>query len=265
MSKKRNIKIGIITICIAFIFMIVALLLFSKNQDISMKMKDKIAQVNNLVISSATKEELATAINVDDINSLSIMTGEDSYMRLLPSKNKIDEYNLQKYQKEQDSLATIVEKSIKDNFVFELEKKTAKINDATVYYGVLKAFYQMTYLQDLQELQRVLFEEYKLSNGITDEEVEQYKAKVVAMKILNEKLNQYKNNDQYCGAAVYQYEDEESTSMSLLSYLNLLQGINFHNEDVEELENTREERITKYIEEAKENNLIDTSNVLNIK
>jgi len=256
-NKKKLIIIGF-----AIIFIVIGVVLVINN-NYNKNMKKTLEKVNSLALKGATKNELSKIFKTDDLESDYLLTGPDCYMRLKPSDEKIKENSLSSYVKEQDKLSKTVEKNIEENFYTLISDTTRKENNATVYSGVVRTFYQLEYLQDLKAIQSSIINEYKENNEV-DEEIDNYKAKIVAMKILDKKLDTYKNKDEYSGFNIYVYEDDTKTGSSFVSYMNMLQGINYHNEYVNKLEDTREERIKEYIEEAKNNNIISKDNLLKI-
>ncbi|MBR6948854.1 MAG: hypothetical protein IKH54_01545 [Bacilli bacterium] len=256
-NKKKIIIIGI-----AIVLLIVGIVLVIINNN-SNNMKKTLEKVNNLALKGATKNELSKIFRTEELESDYMLTGPDCYMRLKPTEAKVKEYNLSNYIKEQDKLSKTVEKSIEENFFTLINDTTTKENNATVYSGVVRTFYQLEYLQDLKELQKLILTEYKENNTL-NEDIDNYKAKVVAMKILDKKLDNYKNKDEYSGFNIYVYEDDTKTGSSFVSYMNMLQGINYHNDDVNKLEETREQRIKDYLEEAKNNNTVNKDSILEI-
>lgn len=259
MKKKRKINkilIGVVSILLVVLLVIVlkSVISFGGKPYIEKQLN----KVNSLAINGATKEELSKYFNTDNLDSNSLMTGPDSYMRVKPEEKIITKYKLDKYVSLQDKLATNVETRIKKEFNFIMGDEPFKDNGATVYQGLVKGFYQMEYLIDLKELQSILASEYQEE---APEEVLQYKAKVIAMKILDDYLTNYDNDDDYAAANIYIYEDKEKTDLSYISYLNMLQGVNYQNEVIDKLELTRTARLNKYIKEAIKKNKINGLNI----
>lgn len=256
---KTNIrKIAIIIIIILILILIGIIIkhtLFgTKKENINSKMEN----ISQLAISGASKEELSKYFNIENLDSNSIMTGPDSYMREKPSDEIIKQYKLSDYIKLQDKLAANVEKKIKDNFTLILGEKTTDANGGTVYSGSVKGYYQLEYLLDLKTLQSTLSDEYKEDN----DEVTNYKAKVIAMKILDDYLSIYENKKYFGGINLYIYsDDEEKTATSYISFLNALQGVSYNNEEVDKLESTRDTRLKEYLENAKSKKIINGLNI----
>lgn len=240
-------RIAIIILLVAIIMIIVGISFYFSNK--RSKIKETIEEVNQIVLSSASKEELLKKVNSEKINSFIIMTGPDSYIAEKPSKDLIEKYNLSNYEKVQTQLVERVEKKIKDNFKTIMSDETFEDNNATVYRGLLKTYYQIYYLHDLQDLQQKIIAEKLITEE--DNEILEYKAKIIAMKVIDNYLDIYDNKKEYCSFTVYIYDDEKKTADSFASYLNMLQGSNYDNDTTKKLEQSAEIRINGYYEEAK--------------
>ena len=258
MKKKRENKnkinkiLIIILVVTAAILLITSLILIIVKSSKSSAVEKKLNKINQLVINGSSKESLSKYMNVDKIDGNYLMTGPDCYMREKPNDQAIKDNKLDTYVKQQNKYASNVEKKIKENFQFIMNDNTFKDNGAKVYTGVVRGYYQLEYMLDLKEIQKQLIEKL----NVEDEEINQYKAKVIGMKILNNYLSIYENKDNYSGINIYVYEDKDMTDSSIASYLNMLQGVNYSNKEVVELEETREQRIKEYIDkEIKNNNL----------
>ena len=181
-------------------------------------------------------------------------------MRTRLDDKTIKDNNLDNYVIIQDELATNVEKKIQSNFDYSISNVIEE-DDYTQYSVLLKSYYQIAYLLDLEELQKQLL----VKSAQEDNEVNNYKAKVIALKILDKRLDDYVNKDENCMANLYRYQnDEERNNSSLLSYINLLQGLNYNNEKIfTENQLNITERMNTYINEAIENKLIN-ENVLEL-
>ena len=250
-KKKRNNKLLVIILVVAAILLLTSLILLIVNSS-GNKVERKLNKINQLVINGSSKDALSKYMNIDKIDGNYLMTGPDCYMREKPDDETIKANKLEKYVSLQNKYASNVEKKIKENFQFIMGEKTFKDNGATVYTGVVRGYYQLEYMLDLKEMQRQLIETLKLEN----EEINQYKSKVIGMKILDNYLSQYENKKYYSGTNIYVYEDQDKTDLSMSNYLNMLQGVNYNNEDVDKLEETRISRIKEYIEkEITKNNL----------
>ncbi len=263
MKSKLRIIIEII-IGIAIIALlstiVVNVVSFDKKANDEKNTKELIENLNNLLINGGSKEEIKELTGLDDIDETSLMTGKDCYMRTRLDDKTIKDNNLDNYVIIQDELATNVEKKIQSNFDYSISNVIEE-DDYTQYSVLLKSYYQIAYLLDLEELQKQLL----VKSAQEDNEVNNYKAKVIALKILDKRLDDYVNKDENCMANLYRYQnDEERNNSSLLSYINLLQGLNYNNEKIfTENQLNITERMNTYINEAIENKLIN-ENVLEL-
>ena len=257
-SKMRLIIEIIIVISILVLSSIIVINVVSvdKKANEEKNTKDLIENLNKLLINGGSKEEIIELTGLDDVDETSLMTGKDCYMRTRPDDKTIKDNNLDNYVIIQDELSSNVEKKIQSNFYYSIDDVQEE-DDYTQYSVLLKSYYQIAYLLDLEELQKQLL----AKSGLEESEVNNYKAKVIALKILNERLDDYVNNDENCMANLYRYKnDKERNDSSLLSYINLLQGLNYHNEKVfTENQLNITERINTYINVAIENKLINES------
>lgn len=254
-NQKDLEKLGIILVAVIAVITILVLGIKSNKSGSTLSIKERVNKVNKLVIAGVSKEELNKVIKSDKLDSNYLLTGEDCYFRLKPSNEIIKNNNLANYSKIQNTLATKVEKLVSEELEIQMndDKYIRKENNAKVYSGTLKSFYLTQYLVDLKNLEEKVYAEYSIEDN--DNEILRYKSKVMAMRILDEHLGEYKNLDQYSGFNIYVYEDDSKTADSIVSYLNMLQGVNYSNETVTNLEKTREERLTSYLEDAHENDL----------
>ena len=261
-SKMRLIIEIIIIVSILALSSIIVLnvISFDNKGKEEQKTKELIENLNKLLINGGSKEDIKELTGLDDIDETSLMTGKDCYMRTRPDDKTIKDNNLDNYVILQDELATNVEKKIQSNFEYSISNVKEE-SDYTQYSVLLKSYYQIAYLLDLEELQKQLL----VKSTLEDNDINNYKAKVIALKILDKKLDDYVNEDENCMANLYRYKnDKERNNSSLLSYINLLQGLNYHDEKVfTENQLNITERISGYIEEAIQNNLINV-NVLEI-
>ena len=219
-------------------------------------MKDTINELTEKLINSSTKEEITDLTGIEEIESSMLMTGPDSYTGEKPSNKLITNYKLDDYITLQDKLQSNLESKIKNNFNYKVEDPK-KENDHNIYSVSINSYYYLVYIQDLKEIQKQIINSIEESNTIEEIEVNNFKAKIIAMKILDSKLDDYINSNEYCTALVYEYKDDnEKTIKSIKSYLSLLQGINYQNEKIETFSTNRGIRITNYINEAKLNKTV---------
>ena len=257
-KKKKKKRLVFMSGTLILIIIVALLIAFVDKPDNTMK--TRIIKINDLITTSASKNSILKVIEAKDIDAINIMTGPDSYIRQKPNSKIINENNLQSYVVTQNKLSERIEKRVINSLDYSIADMTTVENNARIYHVRLKTYYQMEYIQDL----RLMTDELLKRVIVENEEVDRYKAKIIAMKVLDKKLKEYENIDEYCVANVYKYSDsKESTATSLKSYLAALQGVNYNNDRIIELEETRETRINDYIEQAIEEKIIDKDNILN--
>lgn len=257
-NRERKVHLFVFLVLLIIILVAIRYIYLPDNT-----MNQRITYITELVSKKSSRSSYIEYIGINEFSNTSIMTGKDSYLRDKPSDKDIKQHNLEEYVKLQDSLATNVEKKIISNLEYKIGDIADIEEDATIYHVDLKTYYEIEYQLDLEELQNKLLEEYRNKNEIINEEIATYKAKVIAMKLLADKLKNYENKDEYCVANIYYYKDSYKTSKSLVSYLNALQGSNYNNEVIDTLTNTRKDRINDYIKDAKQYGVIN-ENILEI-
>ena len=257
-SRERKTQLFIFLVLLIIVLIAIRYIYLPDNT-----MSQRITYITELISKKSSRSSYIEYIGINDFSNTSIMTGKDSYLREKPSDKDIKQHNLDEYVKLQDTLATNVEKKIISNLEYKVGEIADIEEDATIYHVELKTYYEIEYLLDLDELQNKLLEEYRNKNEMINEEIANYKAKVIAMKLLDDKLKNYENSSEYCVANIYYYKDSYKTSKSLVSYLNALQGSNYNNDEIDALTNTREDRINDYIKDAKKYGVIN-ENILDI-
>ncbi|MDO4995753.1 MAG: hypothetical protein Q4E69_01105 [Bacilli bacterium] len=254
-GKIRLILEIIISILIViFLGIILCNVIKFDSKDNTKETKEMIEELNTLLINGGTKEEIIALTGIDEIDSRILLTGPDSYMALYPDKSEINNENIDAYIEEQNKLVKNVENKIKSNFNATVQDIKEEDN-SKVYKVLLKSYYQITYLEDLQELQKKVL----LASSLENNTLNNYKSKVLALKILDSHLDYYVNKDENCLAILYDYKDDkDKTKQSIISYINMLQGINYHNEEIiEEDVIKKNKRLQEYIVEAKNNNSVN--------
>lgn len=240
--KNKKLVFTIIAICLIIIVVaIVAIVAININTPTSkpkqitkIETQDQalnyVKQMNKLIIEGGTKEELKHyGIDVNNIPSNNIMTGEDAYLRLKPTDEIIKNYKLSSYVKKADGLAKNLEQEIKNNFEF----KSGGVVEAKDYFSVLayyKSFYYMEYMFDFNNLVEQLINKENIiidvPEKISDKEIADiYKIQVKAMEILDKNLDTYINHDEFHQAYVQFTNGKISMSTnSLNSYLLSISG-----------------------------------------
>lgn len=116
---------------------------------------------------------------------------------------------------------------------------------------------------DLNNLQEIIL----TNSGLEDNEVNEYKAKVKAMEILDKHLDNYQNeSDETTAIVTYTLNDSEATSQSLYDYLLILEGENYlYNCDtVTNLMENQNQRVQDYYNFGLSEGILDSNNLLGL-
>ena len=219
-------------------------------------------EVTKLYVNGGTKEELEKKTGFDNIESLNIITGPDSYTRVTPSKSVTDKNNLDDYVSKAAELSKNLEKEIKDNLDYSILASNTTGNVKT-YMVTLKSYFYYIYMFDLNNLQEIIL----TNSGLEYNEVNEYKAKVKAMEILDKHLDNYQNeSDETTAIVTYTLNDSEATSQSLYDYLLILEGENYlYNCDtVTNLMENQNQRVQDYYNFGLSEGILDSNNLLGL-
>lgn len=256
MKKKQ--RILIVVLVLILIISILLVILWPKESEKNYTKKEIIELVSNGYANGISKEELSKLLDQEIVDE-TMMTGEDAYLLQTPSEKQINKYNLDDYVKANKTYFNNLEKKIKENYFWEFDgdvqgnSTTFPINVKTYSYGI--------YISDLKELQSKLLENYNFGN----KEANQYKAKVVGMKILNSHLNDYINDTQKTIVVSFNNLNDDETINSLNQYLADLGGYNnMYNEKFLNMEINRTGRMQSYLNEAISNGTLDQNDILKI-
>lgn len=154
--------------------------------------------VNDILDSSMTPEKLKDKYNVS-VGSEAILVGNHSILREKSSLEK----KLTDYAKAQDYYASRVEKKMQDTFSYRLgDYLVADEGKNVIQKLYFKSYYLELYLMDMNALQdmllsRVGFSAYDKEGDLTDDDLRlMYKAKVKAMEIMDNYLDNYINSEE---------------------------------------------------------------------
>lgn len=260
-NKKIKIILIIVLVVLVISLGIVLYLNYrSGNDGIGTDYSKLIDEVTKLYINGGTKEELEEVMGYDNIESINIITGPDSYTREAPSSQVIKENDLKDYVAKADNLSRNLEKKIKDNFEYKIESHANDVNKRT-YVVNIKSYFYYVYMFDLNNLRDLILS----SSGMENNEANQYKAKVKAMEIIDRNLNTYENkNDEVSGIVTVNYKSKKKTGQSLYSYLLTIEGENYlHNNDtVTNLMTNQNQRIQDYYNFGLQEGILNPNNLL---
>ncbi len=254
---KNKIIITLIFIIIIAIILLIAF--WPKKQEENYTKKEIVEKVSNGFINGISKEKLEKLMN-QDIADKTMITGNDAYLLTKPSQNKIDQYNLNEYVQKNQTYFSNLEKKIKENYSWEFDGE-AEANQSSYIINV-KSYSYGTYLSDLEEMVNQLM--IRVSDN-TPKDINKYKAKVIAMKILNSHLDEYICNEVKTILIDFTNINSDETKNSLMQYLVDLAGYNnLQDENINAMEQNRQTRITEYIDNAINNKTLDKNDILKI-
>lgn len=264
LSVKKKIQkffafIGVIFIAI----LIIVILSLCKNQEKAKTYTklERIKLISDGFKNGISKKELEELLN-QNVADKTIMTGDDAYLLKTPNNDLIKKYNLENYVNENRKYFNNLEDKIKKNYLWKIDENATE--NQTTYFVTVKVYNYGIYLSDIEEMQNQLL---KLSsNNIGNKEVSEYKSKVIAMKLLNTRLDDYFNDGEEKTVVItFTNIDDDGTKNSLMQYLLDLAGYTNMTEKILEMNNNRETRIAECIQEAFENNIIDQKDILELK
>lgn len=260
MKKKR-----IFLFCIILLFVITLIVIVflpkKENNEISYTKKEIIEKISEGFANGISKKELEKLVN-QELSDKTIMTGKDAYLLKTPSDKLIQKYNLDNYVTNQKTYFEKLDSKIKENYSWSFEGD-AQDNQAAYYISV-KTYEYGIYLSDLEEIQNQLLENYKSDND-EENEINQYKAQVVAMKLLDSHLDEYLNNNQPKTITIsFTNSDSDETKASLLQYLIDLAGYNQAGEDTTNTIQDRPARMKTIIDEALNSSILNNQDLLSL-
>lgn len=287
---KRKIILGII-ILVGFSLLVVGVFVSfftpsSNNEKPKKELKDiqteKITKkevteyIKLLYSDDVTVEKVEDFIGSDVSNGMLFM-GKDSYLRERPSNKIINTYHLQEYKTKQDTYASNVEKTMRDNLEYHFGEYIVSEEGNIVQKFSYRTYYYQLYLGDLDEVVNTLipnvFDNYSemLVRDLTEEElVKMYQLKVKALEIMNSYVQNYVNNDEVISFDLIYKKENNKILQDYFSLLMQLSGNFYKNVSYQSLEDeqviisNRTTRVQEIINTAVNNQTLDLSNPLQL-
>ena len=258
---KKRIKIITIAIIVILLVAILIIVFLPKKQERNYTKKEIIEQISNGFVDGISKGKLEDLIN-QDIADKTMMTGEDAYLLQTPSEKLIDDYNLNNYINLNKTYFKHLEKAIKQNYSWEFAEDVSPNQNS--FLMNIKVYSYGIYLSDLEEMEQQLLANYK-SKNTEEKQINEYKAKVVAMKLLDSHINDYVYNGEARSIFVdFKNIKSDETKNSLMQYLIDLAGYNNQDENIRIMVQNRQERVKSYIDDAINNQIIDKNDILKL-
>lgn len=256
-------KIAIVLI-IFFVVLIVVLVAFypTEKSEKQLTNKEIIEQISDGYISGISRNELKQLMN-QDIDEKTMMTGKDAYLLSTPKEEIVEQYKLENYIKRNEQYYKNLESQIKNNYEWKFNGSAE--NNQTEYVVSIKTYNYGIYLQDLEQLQNLLLNDNQTTGN--EKIANEYKAKVVAMQLLNTHLNEYVNNSEEKTILItFTNLNNDETKNSLMQYLVDLAGYNYHTiENINIMVQNRNERLQKYIDDAINTGILNKNDILKIE
>lgn len=192
-------------------------------------------KIDTLILNDSSKTKMKKVLKVDLDNEM-IITGQDAYYNKKPNQKIIKKYKLEKYVAKQKELVNNLENKIKENY----ETKVSKTENMGNYISIkidYKNFYYYNYLTDLKIAQKNILNIYNLKGKINN-----YKAKVKVMQIMDNYLDEYSSNETDTFECVFLKGKVSKNKDNILAYFNNINGSTYKN-----LEANSEARVDTYM------------------
>ena len=225
-TKYLNIVLPISTIITLLVLMTIVLAVTVISNLKPIDKKDYINQVVKDIFynQNVSIEKLESTLNEPLINEV-IFIGKDSALRYKPSEEIIKKHGLQKYVEVQEKYSEKVEKLAKKKIEYGIEEQDGN----SILYKI-KPWYIYKYSYDLNILKEMIMDDANFSiseDNIFEEDynVNEFKARVIAIKILDKHLNDYNNKtDEILELNMY-FDGNKPREAELLSLYYNLEGV----------------------------------------
>ena len=221
-----NLFVPITIITSLLILMIIILIITMISRMVPFDKKEYVSNVitNVFYNRNVSLEKLETTLKQPMINEV-IFIGKDSALRNKPEESIIKKYGLQKYVETQE----INSKKVEDIAIEKIDYRVVSISDDSIQYSI-KPWYIYKYLYDLNILKELIMKDSGFvitkENAFTEDYiVNEYKARVIATKILNKHLTNYDNKDNEVIEYKFMFNGKEAQSSELLSLYYNMEGV----------------------------------------
>ena len=262
-NKNLNLflPMGIVISLLSIMIISLVIVLIVNNKPFNKeKYVDKIV-TNVFLNKDISIEKLESTLQQPMINEVTFI-GKDSALRYRPDQSVIKAYGLQKYIEEQNKYSEKVENIAIENISY----KIVKINKNSINYKI-KPWYMYKYSYDLNILKELIMEDAKFKitekNVFKEEyEVNEFKARVVALKILDKHLEDYDNNNEVLELK-FIFNGKRAAENELLSLYYTMEGVTSKtspNKMTKEERKKEKEKMKNYLKESQSNGDYNSKN-----
>jgi len=274
-NKKRFIVtlIFVVVLCLIFMNQKETVVPEKNDQELDLEqIQTEITNFTTMVIEEGINKDNLNKMTKQEGGTLFIPVGSDSYVRQKANVSGID---VNEYENAQEKYTLFLEEKIKENFEYEMGKEILTVDKSYLIPVTIKSYYYSLYVDDLNYLSGKLLEHkgYSpsvdfLGNETNESKAEMYKAKIKAMEILNNYIDEYYNDDEYLTIEIISGKDKKENGQELMDYLVAISGEKYSNSamslGVETYLQKQEERISNYIKEAISQGILDLNTPLEL-
>ena len=265
-------KSKIITILVILIIAIVVGVSFKLSNDKGNKIKDNntptLSDATNFIntnfISQKTERKQIESITGMKISYNKVYVGKDSFVSYKPTSTFIKKYNLEEYEKLQAKYAPKVEEKIlsQTTYSYKREDNFVTFTFKPWYYGAYSSDLQYMIESFLNATGEITKEDF--SKATEKYNLNEYKARVKSIYILNQYLDDYDNQDETFDFTLELNQDKISNADLYSIFMNL-GGYSSKKVTGYFDQNAVESRVSKYFAEARKEGIMDSNDILSIK
>lgn len=265
MKKKRN-KIIIEFVLLIFILcLFICFIIFNNKEKNTYKSSANRLEMVEDVINSHFLTSTATLLKIEqitehDLDSTFIVLGKDSYL----NSKKIDEKEVEEYHKFHSDYTNKIESLYLDGTGYSVKE----LEDGNLSFEI-RPWYFKSYMDDVSAISIKLLEMYGINKDLIDKNsntysIEEYKAVVKAMQILDDYLSYYENKDEVRYFTFYFENNIAAQNQYLSLYLNLSGFTSELVVDSNEEVKAQNTRLDSYIDKAIQNGIINVNDPLSL-
>lgn len=273
MKKKR--LISLVFIILGLVFIILGVLLsfkYTEEENVSNPEPEVIVytkkeqEIKN-IIDNVFLNKNSTSSDIDSITGESngyIVIGNDSYLKRKLDDSIMNENGLNVYRNKQLDYASKVEEKYLSNIKYNLKEDSmgnVEIDITSWYFSL--------YCSDVNLLKMKLMQEANVDMTLVETNykefsIYEYKARIVAMKIINDYLDNYNNKNEII-KLLFEYENDIPANNQYYSlYNNLIANTSIYMPNTDDRVNEQKNRVDDYYNNAIAKGIIKKDNLFAI-